>query len=180
MTIRIPGPEISPAKFKALMYDRINVPSEFEYPEEGLLPVQGMLSAADINSPNSKNLEGERIRRVIKRGFATNTTVGILSRFMSHCRKYSVTGNLDSVEVAILPHDNDSIALSRGGDSGALIVDALDRFVALLTGGTNKGTYSSDITFATPMEWVWDLIKDKFPGANLHPDNLEGSLADVV
>ena len=101
------------------------MPSEFEYPEEGLLPVQGVLSAADINNPNSKNLEGERIRRVIKRGFTTNTTVGTLSRFMSHGRKYFATGNLDSVEVAILPHNNDSIAFSRGGDSGALIVDAL-------------------------------------------------------
>jgi hypothetical protein len=139
-----------------------------------------MLSAADINNPNSKNLEGERIRRVIKRGFTTNTTVGTLSRFMSHCRKYFVTGNLDSVEVAILPRDSDSVAFSRGGDSGALIVDALGQFVALLTGGTNKGTGSSDITFATPMEWVWDLIKNKFPGANLYFDDLEGFLADVV
>lgn len=163
-----------------MRYDRIDVPSEFEYPEEGLLPVQGMLSAADINNPNSKNLEGERIRRVIKRGFTANTTVGTLSRFMSHSRKYFATGNLDSVEVAILPHDNDSVAFSRGGDSGALIVDALGRFVALLTGGTNKGTDSSDITFATLMEWVWDHIKDKFPGANLYFDDLEGFLADVV
>ncbi|KIM25253.1 hypothetical protein M408DRAFT_331350 [Serendipita vermifera MAFF 305830] len=175
------GPEISPAKFKVLMYDRIDVPSEFDYPEEGLLPVQGMLSVADINNPNGMNLEVDPIPRVIKRGFTTNTTVGTLSRFMSHGRKYFATGNLDSVEVAILPHDNnDFIAFSRGGDSGALIVDARRRFVALLTGGTSKGTSSSDITFATPMEWVWDLIKDKFPGANLYFDDLEAFLADVV
>jgi hypothetical protein len=162
------------------MYDRIDVPSEFDYPEEGLLPVQGMLSAADINNPNSMNVEGDRIRRVIKRGFTTNTTVGTLSGFMSHVRKYSITGNLDSVEVAILPHNSSSIEFSRGGDSGALIVDAHRRFVALLTGGTNKGTRSSDITFATPMEWVWKLVKDKFPGANLYFDDLEAFLADVV
>ena len=161
------------------MYDRIDVPSEFEYPEEGLLPVQGMLSAADINNPNS-NLKEGHIRHVIKCGFTTNTTVGTLSGFMSHSRKYFATGNLDSVEVAIHPHDNNSIAFSRDGDDGALIVDALGRFVALLTGGTNKGTDSSDITFATPMEWVWDLVKDKFPGANLYFDDLEGFLADVV
>ena len=162
------------------MYDRIDVPSKFKYPEEGLLSVQGMLSAADINNPNSKNLEGERTRRVIKRGFTTNTTVGTLSGFMSHGRKYSTAGKLDSVEVAILPHDIDSIAFSKDGDSGALIVDALGRFVALLTGGTDKGTDPSDITYATPMEWVWDLIKDRFPGANLYFDDLEGFLADVV
>ncbi|KIJ11189.1 hypothetical protein PAXINDRAFT_177375 [Paxillus involutus ATCC 200175] len=173
------GPEISLAKFKALMRDRVDMPSEFEYPEEGLLPVQGMLSAADINNPNSKNLEGERIRHVIKRGFTTNTTIGTLSGFMSHVRKYFTTGNLDLVELAILPHD-DSIAFSRGGDSGALIINALRRSVALLTGGMNKGTDSLDITFTTLMEWVWDLIKEKFPGANLYFDNLQVFLADMV
>ncbi|KAH8980960.1 hypothetical protein EDB86DRAFT_3087553 [Lactarius hatsudake] len=157
------GPEISSTKFKALMHDRIDVPSEL-----------------NINNPNGKNLEGERIRRVIKRGFTTGTTIGTLSGFMSHVRKDLVTGNLDSVEVAIIPHDNHSIPFSRGSDSGALIVDALGRFVALLTSGTNKGTGSSDITYATLMEWVLDLIKDKFPGANLYFDDLEGFLADVV
>jgi len=99
---------------------------------------------------------------------------------MSHVRKYFITGNLDSVEVATLPSGDNSIAFSKGGDSGALIVDALGRFVALLTGGMNKGTNSSDITFATPMEWVWDLIKDKFPGAKLYFYDLEGFLADVI
>ena len=99
---------------------------------------------------------------------------------MFHGRKYFTTGNLDSVEVVIVPHDNNSIAFSRSGDSGALIVNTQGRFVALLTGGTNKGTNSLDIAFATPMEWVWDLIKDKFPGANLYFDDLEGFLTDVV
>ena len=42
-----------PAKFKALMCDLIDVPSEFEYPEEELLPIRGMLSAENINNPNS-------------------------------------------------------------------------------------------------------------------------------
>ena len=37
------------------MYDHIDVPSEFKYPKEGLPPVQGMLSAADINNPNIKD-----------------------------------------------------------------------------------------------------------------------------
>ncbi|KAH9180783.1 hypothetical protein EDB89DRAFT_2062445 [Lactarius sanguifluus] len=133
------GPEISATKFKTLMYDRIDVPSEFEYPDEGLLPVQGMLSAVDINNLNGKNLDGERIRRVIKRGFITG-----------HYHRYLIW-------LADPPHDNHSIAFSRGGDSGALIVDALGRFVALLTSGANKGT-----------------------GANLYFDDLEGFLADVV
>lgn len=94
--------------------------------------------------------------------------------------QYFVTGNLDSVEVAILPLDNDSNAFSRGGDPGALIVDARRRFVALLTSGTNKGAEPSDITLTTPMEWVWELVKDKFPGADLYFDGLEAFLTHVV
>ena len=56
------------------MYDHIDMPSEFKYPKEGLPPVQGMFSAADINNPNSKNLEGKPICYVIKRRFTTTTT----------------------------------------------------------------------------------------------------------
>jgi hypothetical protein len=107
---------------------------------------------------------------VIKRGFTTLTTVGGLSRFLSHVRRHFATGNIDSVEAAIHPHNNDSGPFSRGGDSGSVIVDALGRFVALLTCGTGK-TDSSDITFGTPMHWLWLLILAKFDGANLYWDD---------
>jgi hypothetical protein len=80
----------------------------------------------------------------------------------------------------ILSHENDSGTFSKGGDSGSLIVSAVGEFVALLTGGTNKGTDGSDITFATLFEWVWDLVKEEFPGANLYFDNLGEFLADVA
>jgi hypothetical protein len=134
-----------------------------------------MLSAADIHNLNSKR---DRIRRVIKRGVATNATVGTLSSFMSHARRYSVAGNTDSIEVAILPHDNASEPFSRGGDSGSLIIDAHGRAVAMLTSGTGK-TDSSDITFATLITWLWELIKAQFPGANFCFDDLEAFLSDV-
>ena len=162
------------------MYDRIDVPSEFKYPEEGLLQVRGMLSATSINNPNSKNLAGDPIRRVIKRGFSSNTTIGTLSGFNSCIRKYFATGELTSIEVAILPHDNHSTVFSKKGDSGALVVDALGQFVAILTAGTNKGTDSSDVTYATHLQWIWGLIKEKFPGANLYFDDLEGFLAEAA
>ncbi|CAL1713291.1 unnamed protein product [Somion occarium] len=170
------GPELSPSKLKALMY----IPSEFKYPENGLLTLRGMLTADQVNNPNRLNLQGDRIRRVLKRGFTTGTTVGTLTRFMSFVRQYFPTGNLESLEVAILSHENDSGTFSKGGDSGSLIVSAVGEYVALLTGGTNKGTDGSDITFATLFEWVWHLVKEEFPGANLYFDNLQGFLADVA
>lgn len=98
---------------------------------------------------------------MIKRDFTTLTTVGGSSGFLSHARRYFVTGNIDSVETVIHPHNNDSGPTSRGGDSESVIVDAFGRFVAMLTGGTGK-TDSSDITFGTPIHWLWLLISAKF------------------
>ncbi|EKM49433.1 uncharacterized protein PHACADRAFT_201693 [Phanerochaete carnosa HHB-10118-sp] len=39
-------------------------------------------------------------------------------------------------------------------------------FVALFTSGTGL-TYSSDITFGSPMYWLWEIISAQFPCANL-------------
>ncbi|KAI0033279.1 hypothetical protein K488DRAFT_48055 [Vararia minispora EC-137] len=174
------GTELSPSKLKSLMYERIDVPSEFKYPEDGLLHLRGMLTADQVNNPNSLNLEGDRVRRVIKRGFSTNTTVGTLTRFRSFGRKYFSTGDMESLEVPILSHENDSGTFSRGGDSGSIIVSPTGEFVALLTGGPTSLTDGSDITYATLFEWVWELVKEEFPGANLYFDDLEAFLADVA
>lgn len=61
------------------MYNRDDVPSEFEYPLDGLANIQGMLTVDEINKPNNLNLAGGAIRRVIKRGVTTNTTVGTMT-----------------------------------------------------------------------------------------------------
>ena len=93
-------------------------------------------------------------------------------------------------KIAIVGGNAKATVLSGGG-SAALkpsffvtpfegIVSALGEFVALLTGGTNKGTDGSDVTFATLFEWVWELVKDEFPGANLYFDDLEAFFADVA
>jgi hypothetical protein len=168
LTVHIPGPEISPGNFKKSMYDPFDAPQESVYPPEGLFEPRGILTQEEIRTPDNKTLQEDRMCRVIKHGFTTPTTVGGLSGFLSHVRQYFPRGHLDSVEVAI--HNNDSGPFSRGGDSGSVVVDALGRFVALLTGGTGK-TDSSDITFGTPMHWLWPLILEKFHGANLYWDD---------
>lgn len=137
-----------------------------------------MLSAADINNPNSKNLKGEHIRRVIKHRFTTNTTIGTLSSFMFHVCKYFVTGHVNSVEVVILPYDNNSITFSRGGDSGALIINP-QPICCLAYWWNKQGNQFVGPYLRYTMEWVWDLIKGKFPGTNLYLDDLEGFLADM-
>jgi hypothetical protein len=149
------------------MYPCINAPSDFDYPVERLLKLQGILSAEEIRTPNNRDHKGDPMQYVIKRGHTTLTTIGCLNGFESHVRRYSTLGSRDSVEAAVYPYDNDSGPFSRGGDSGSIIVDALGKFVALLTGGTGPPD-SSDITFGTPMHWLWDVIKTWFPGANLY------------
>ena len=157
------------------MYERNDVPSEFKYPLHGLMKLRGMLTAQDVENPNT--LDTDRIRRVIKRGFKTNTTVGTLPRFMSFVRKYFTTGNLESLEHPILPHESQTGPFSRGGDSGALVVSATGHFVGMITGGTNKGTDGSDITYATLFKYIWDDVLVEFPGADLYWDDIAAFMA---
>lgn len=162
------------------MYERNDVPSEFKYPPHGLLPMRGMLTANDINNPNSLDSQGDRVRRVIKRGSTTNTTVGTLSRFISFVRKYTITGTLESLELAILPHENVTGTYSKEGDSGAMAVSAKGAYVGKVSGGTNNGTDGSDITYATLFEYDWDLILAEFPGASLYWDDIPAFLTAMA
>ena len=171
---------MSESKLKSLIYEYDDVPSEFKYPDDGLLALKGMLTAEQVNNPTNLNLHGDRVRRVLKRGFATDTTVGTLSRYMSFVRQYFPTGTLESLEVAILSHERELGTFSKGGDSGSLIVSTTGEFLALLTGGTCNGTDPPDITYATLFESVWDLVKAEFPGADLYFDNIQEFLADVA
>lgn len=174
------GPEYTPFKLKGLLHERDNVPSGFKYPEDGLLRLQGILTAEQVKNPDTKNLQGDPVRRVLKRGFTTNTTVGTVTRFMSFVRKYFPTGNLESIELPIIPHENETSTFSKGGDSGSTIVSPLGEFVSLLTGGTNKGTDGSDITYSTMFEWVWELVLAEFPDANLYWDDIPAFLATAA
>ncbi|KAG9103361.1 hypothetical protein FRC06_011308 [Ceratobasidium sp. 370] len=164
------GAEIESGKFMRLLYPRYDVPSEFDYPEDRIYLLRVILAAANIKEPNSQDIEGDPTRFVFKRGPTTLTTIGRLNGFESRERRYSLFGNFDSVEAAVLPYDNNSGPFSRGGDSGAAIVGANNDFVAQLTGGAGLTDFS-DITYGTPMEWLWnDVIKVKFPDAALFFD----------
>ncbi|KAL1946175.1 hypothetical protein VTO73DRAFT_15302 [Trametes versicolor] len=163
------GPEIDPGKFVGLMCNnQYDAPREFEYPPSGLLELHDVLTEEDMRTTPP----GESIRRVIKRAPSTLTTIGRLSAYASHVRRYYPTGPLDSVETAIHTDHPDSLPFSMRGDSGSVIVDARGRFVALLTGGAGVdeftyGTPSCEITYGTPMHWLWPLIQAKFKGASL-------------
>jgi hypothetical protein len=70
----------------------------------------------------------------------------------------------------IFPHNKNSGPFSQESDSGSIIVSATDEFVGLLTGGLK--TPLRDPFYATLFEWLWNLVQEEFPGANLYFDNL--------
>ena len=142
------------------MYPRTDAQSGFKYPTERLLELRGILS---------EDHDGESYLYVIKRGLTTLTTIGRATGLFSYAREYFANQtHRDSIEWAILPYDNDSGAFSNRGDSGSIIASGAGKFGGLLTGGSGR-TVSSDITYATPMFWLWLIIKAKFPNANLYP-----------
>ncbi|KAF9068812.1 hypothetical protein BDP27DRAFT_1223677, partial [Rhodocollybia butyracea] len=168
------GPEIECGKFMQLMSSRIDAPSEFDYPCDRLFELQGILSPEEVRTRKDTD---HPMRYVIKRGLTTLTTIGCLTGFESHVRQYSALGSRDSVETAVLPYYpldpfylrnpfHDFGLFCKGGDSGSIIVDAVGKFVALLTGGTGS-IDSPDITYGSPMHWLWEIIKVQFPGADL-------------
>ncbi|KAG8816370.1 hypothetical protein FRC19_000408 [Serendipita sp. 401] len=164
------GTEIDAGKFMSLLDPWYDVPSEFDYPEDRIYQLKVILPTAKIKEPTSQDVKGDPTRFVFKRGLTTLTTVGRLNGFESHERRYGLWGNFDSVEAAVYPYDNDSGPFSRGGDSGAAIVGANNDIIAQLTGGAGP-TGSSDITYGTPMEWLWNhVIKVEFPNAVLFFD----------
>lgn len=162
-------------KLSTLLYP-LGVPSEFVYPWDRMYVLKTILAAAKIKEPNSQDSTGDPAHFVFKRGSTTLTTIGRLNGFESRQRRYSLFGNFDSVEAAVCPYGNgrgpfsQAGPFSQGGDSGAAIVGPNNDFIAQLTGGTGLSDYS-DIIYGTPMEWLWnDVIKVKFPNAELFFD----------
>ncbi len=56
-------------------------------------------------------------------------------------------------------------AFLKPGDSGSVIVDGLGKIGGVLNGGTE----SLEVTYATPMWWLWPRVKQQFPNAYLCP-----------
>jgi hypothetical protein len=151
------------------MCPRRGVPLSFEYPLDRLLELRDILAEDRIGHPDTKDCDGENCLFVIKRGLTTFTTIGRANGFLSCAREYFPNQtHRDSIEWAILPYDNESGAFSKSGDSGSMIVSGSGKFGGIITGGSGV-TEPSDITYATPMFWLWPIIKARFPNADLYP-----------
>ncbi|KAH9925767.1 uncharacterized protein B0H18DRAFT_1169292 [Fomitopsis serialis] len=160
------GTEIEPDIFIMKMYPH-GGHTTFKYPYNRLLPLRDMITEERMREPDTLDNENEACSLVIKNGAATGVTIGRATGLFSFVRD-DVFGH-ESMEWAIYNYgDQYSGVFAAPGDSGSIIVDGLGRIGGLLTGGTGK-TDTSDVTYATPMWWLWPRIKQHFPHAHLDP-----------
>jgi len=144
-------------------------PESFEYPLDRLLPLQGTISTAELRRPTLVDKNGEPCVIVLKRGNATDLTIGRGNNVFSFVRHYFKDKEPQtSKEWPVLPYDQKSNAFSGQGDSGAVVVDGRGRIGGLITSGGGD-TDDFDVTYATPIEFLLQRIAEQFPDAHLDP-----------
>ncbi|KAI0920100.1 hypothetical protein AcV7_006093 [Taiwanofungus camphoratus] len=148
------------------MYPRDYGVPTFDYPSDRLLPLSGLISEELMRRPDMRDHNGHPCLFVIKSGNATGVTIGRATGIFSFVRDEG-TG-VESKEWAVYNYDKKSGVFSARGDSGSIVVDGRGRIGGLLTGRAGK-TETSDVTYVTPMFWLWPRIKAHFPNAHLNP-----------
>ena len=149
------------------MYPNVADRADYEYPEDGLLQIYGVVPESEIRQPTQRNAKGDPAMPVIKNGMTTGTTVGWVNGLKSLVRHYDYYDiDFTSLETTIIPYGGRG-PFSDGGDSGSIIVDRRGRIVALLTGGGGL-TNETDVTFATAYCELETRIKEALPGVHLY------------
>jgi hypothetical protein len=105
---------------------------------------------------------------VIKRGNASDLTVGHLNTIRSFTRVDFKDPGQVSKEVTVLPRNSKSGAFSRPGDSGSAVVDGKGRLAGLLTRGTGV-TEAFDCTYLTSIDFLLKRMLEYGLKANLYP-----------
>ncbi|KAF4967153.1 hypothetical protein FZEAL_10572 [Fusarium zealandicum] len=100
---------------------------------------------------------------VAKAGRSTCLTFGVTNEVKSITRK-PIIGETKylSEELCILGHKQNGAGrapFSEGGDSGSCVFDLRGCVCAMMTGGLGTGNGALDTTYATPIEWLLDDIR---------------------
>ncbi|KAF8158037.1 hypothetical protein B0H34DRAFT_749405 [Crassisporium funariophilum] len=160
---------IQPDKFTEKMCPRDDGQPTFKYPSDRLLALHDMIPEEHMREPDTLDQDKETCLIVIKDGSATGVTIGRATGMFSFVR--ADLSSQGSKEWAIYNYNYKSLVFSGPGDSGSIIVDGLGRIGGLLTGSAGKKD-SPDVTYATPMWWLWPRIKQRFPDADLYPTTM--------
>ena len=148
------GTKIPPEKMTRMLNPNVQNRHKFCYPTDRLLSLRGILPISEMTQPKMLDKDGNPCILVLKRGMKTGVTVGIANQISSYSRSYFDDGTrIIAKEWPILSYSKEMGPFSQPGDSGALIVDATGQLGGLLTGGSGL-TETSDITYATPLEFL--------------------------
>jgi hypothetical protein len=153
------GFEFTSYKLESLMRPNANNPPSFEYPYDRLLQIRGIVSDAELRNPSDKDKNGDPCIIVLKRGKKTGLTVGRVNNVDSFVRTYWNDDTADtSMELPIFGYESKYEPFSDPGDSGSVVVDGKGRVIGMITGGVGCTT-SSDVTYVTPAEFLFDQIR---------------------
>jgi hypothetical protein len=145
--------------------------SSFKFPGNRLLKFNSTIPDEEMWKPSPKTFDHDNdpCITVIKRGHASDLTVGRLNTIRSFTKVYckGQPGQM-SKEVAVLPRNSKSGAFSKPGDSGSAVVDGRGRIAGLLTGGAGV-TDVSDCTYLTSINFLLKRMAEYGLMANLSP-----------
>ncbi|KAH8919664.1 hypothetical protein BT69DRAFT_1352936 [Atractiella rhizophila] len=147
----------------------------FRYPLYRLLPLRDIMSEQILLSPDTIAVDNkEPCNLVIKSGNATGVTIGLPTGCFSFVRDVK-TGE-DGMAWAVFNYTESLFngremcpLFSGPGDSGAVIVDGFGKIGGVLVGATGTDEDCPDISYATPMFWLWPRVLKHFPDARLYP-----------
>ncbi|KZT00483.1 uncharacterized protein LAESUDRAFT_764553 [Laetiporus sulphureus 93-53] len=135
-----------------------------KFPTNGLLRIRGVVPPEEMAKPECYDESDNPIFVVGKVG---QTTGFRLARF-SALNAYTCTlSGVESTEMLFYNLNKSSGDFSAKGDSGSLIFSGDRRMVALLHSGEVKG-FNSLVTYGSPMGWVLEQLKVKYPFANFN------------
>ncbi|KAF5257252.1 hypothetical protein FOXYS1_12230 [Fusarium oxysporum] len=122
-----------------------------------------IIPESDVEDATPRNLRGDKGLVVMKHGLKTGFTIGLANGIHSVIRHASgVAGDVISSEWCIIGID--AKAFSDTGDSGACVFDLEGRIGGMITAGleaSHSPLGEHDVTYATPMQWLLDDIKQQ-------------------
>ncbi|KAF9554523.1 hypothetical protein CPC08DRAFT_712801, partial [Agrocybe pediades] len=148
---------------------------KFEYPPHRLLPVGDIMSKELLLRHTMLDEHDEPCLLVIKSGSASEVTIGRATGSFALVRDEE-TGKV-SKQWAIYNYDQYRgfhSSFSECGDSGSVVVDGKGRIGGMIVGGSgcceeSETDFDVFVTYVTPMYWIMDRIKAKFPDIKLFP-----------
>jgi hypothetical protein len=150
-----------------MMNPRNDSRKAFEYPTGRQLRVNGIVLKEPLLNPDLLDDNDMPCLIVLKDGNTTGLTVGRVTGIESFVRDDDTEE--ESIDLAVYNYDKKSGVFSAKGDSGSLVVDGRGRMVGLLHAGTAKGGLDgADVTYVTPMYWLWPRITERYKHADLN------------